>query len=106
MSRNFIAYAGDVPKETGIIQQVGNNFITVTIKDGKGFKNGTKLTFYFHRKTKIIMARSKTPLTNDSLLIGDKVRITLGKVKTMKDGSFKRYTDRIVVLTKRGDSEK
>lgn len=106
MTGILAAYAADVPIETGIIQQVGENFVTVVIKNGKGFKDGTKLTFYFHRKTKILMARSKTPLTYDSLLVGDEVRITLGKVETMKDGSFKRYADRIVVLTGRGGSEK
>ncbi len=102
----LIAYAGDVPTETGIIQEVGENFVTVAIKNGKGFKDGTKLTFYFHKKTKILMARSKTPLTYDSLLIGDEVRITLGKVETMKDGSIRRYADKIAVLTERGGSEK
>jgi len=96
-----LAMAGDVPVETGIVKEVGDNSILVVIKNGNGFEDGAKITFYTHKKTKIIMAESKTPITLSSLLIGDLVQITLGPVETGEDGTVKRYADRINVLGKK-----
>jgi len=97
-----LAMAGDVPVETGIVKEVGDNSILVVIKNGNGFKDGTKLTFYTHKKTKIVMAKSKTPITLESLLVGDLVQITLGPVEKGEDGTVKRYANRIDVLGKKG----
>ena len=96
-----LAMAGDVPVETGIVKEVGDNSILVVIKNGNGFEDGAKITFYTHKKTKIIMTESKTPITLSSLLIGDLVQITLGPVETGEDGTVKRYADRINVLGKK-----
>jgi len=95
-----ITLGGDVPTETAVIQEIGDGFIVVAIKNGKGLKDGAKLTFHTHEKTKIVMAKSKTPLTLSSLLVGDYVQVTLGRNKIDKDsGKTIRYVDRIDVLS-------
>ncbi len=102
MSITLMAFANDVPIEKGVVQEVGDNFVSVVIKNGNGFKDGTKLTFYTHKKTKISMAHSNTPLTLSSVLIGDLVEITLGKTEIAEDGkTVTRYADRIRVVGNR-----
>jgi hypothetical protein len=101
LSVSVVGFPGDVPRETGIVQEVGDNFVLVVIRNGNGFKDGTKLAFYLHKKTKIIMAKSRTPLTLSSLLVGDTVEIILGPVETNKDGKVTRYADRIIVQGKK-----
>ena len=98
---SIVKAAGDVPIEKGIVQEVGGNYVVVKIKDGNGFKDGTKLTFRIHKKTKIIMARSNTPITLSSILIGDIIKFTLGRIKIDKDGKITRYVDIIMVLGKK-----
>jgi len=97
LSSFSLALCIDLPTETGLIQKVGRNFISVVIKGGKGFKDGTKLTFYLHPKTMIIMAGSEAPLVLDSLVSGDQVQLTLGKVKKTKDGKIIRFVNSMVV---------
>ncbi len=92
------SYSADRPIETGIIQEIGEDYILIRIEGGKGFKDGEKLKFYFHPKTKIILANSKTPLTIESLLVGDKVNLMLGKVKIDSDGTAKCYVECVEVL--------
>ncbi len=101
-SISLMGFTNDIPVETGVVREVGDGFIVVAIKNGNGFKDGAKLTFYTHEKTKIAMAQSNTPLTLSSVLIGDLVEITLGKVEIGKDGkTIIRFADRIQVIENR-----
>lgn len=92
-------FSGDVPVERGIIKEKGDNYIVVEISGGYGFRDGEEITFYIHSKTRIMMAHSGSPLVLDSLLIGDRISLTLGTVKIDKDGRKKRYLDKIKVLS-------
>ena len=61
------------------------------------YKRGTTQAFYLAPNTKIIMANSETPLLEDNLLVGDKIRVVLGKVEKMKNGELRQFVVKIFV---------
>ena len=83
------------------ITEKGEGVLTVKVLESGILKEGSSQIFYLHPKTKIIMARSKTPLVIDSLVIGDVIWVTLGKVEKTKDGVMIQYVDKIIVFSPR-----
>ncbi len=83
------------------ITEKGEGVITVKVLESGILKKDTSQTFYLHPKTKIIVAGSETPLLMDSLVIGDVIQVTLGKVEKTKDGKMIQYVDKIIVFSTR-----
>lgn len=81
------------------IKEKGEGILVVKVLETGIYKKGSVHSFYFHPKTKIVMADSETPLVMDSLLIGDEIQVALGKVEKTKDGKMIQYVDKVVVFS-------